>query len=711
MTMSRLSNRRMVDILIKKELRDIFRDKKSVLMMVIVPVVLYPLIFLVAFMIISMMQTGMKTQTYRIVVDGESTESVVSQLELDRDETGKKDDGYGLIFFEKNDYDMIAKEYIAGERDDGSGEPDAGGYEGEALIARIIKSELIDAYVKQTGKDYTVYYNSSVTNSSYAYGLISDAVEKLRLSLVQKSLDEKGLDSQSILNPVAMTGHDTATGEQSLGFFLGTIIPFMMIVSLLVGVFTPAVDTMTGEKERGTMETLLMMPVRASHIIVAKFVSVALVGLITTVLSIASMAGLGLYMLRLVSESGIQGIGSIDIGSFLPAIVITLPVLIVLSLFLTAVSMCVTCFAKSYKEANNYMSPVMIVVMLTGYIGFIPNIEFDRTMAMVPVANVCLLIKNILLFKVDISLVMIVILSTAVYTGLLVMLLGRMYKSEAVIFDEGISALSILERRSNMKPGGLPSHGDGWFVVLVGFILLAYVGGLLQLKLGLGGVVLSQFMLAGLALIMAVYTRKDIKRTFRFSVPGKNKDKKALTSWVGSLLVGVGMICICMVIGSIAVTLFPAEGQQVSDQLTSMFSGPGIILWLVVAVTPAICEELLFRGYVLSAFESRYPMWTAIVVSGALFGIYHMSFVRFFVTFIFGCALGYIAYTTGSIFPGMVLHALNNSLAVVSLLFPDFVVRYLPFLASDVLSLSTMMILAGVGLILVGIGNKLLKRY
>ncbi|MEE3467442.1 MAG: ABC transporter permease subunit/CPBP intramembrane protease [Eubacterium sp.] len=759
--MKSVSSKRMIQILFRKEMKDIFRDRKSVLMMFFVPVVLYPLIFVVAFFIVSMMQTGVGVQTYHVVLDGVEDTRLEEQLKELRREDNRDKATYEIMFFNTDDFAAITEARAAAgagqestddaseagrvaEADSAAGNAGRGsvgtadGADGMARqqIAAALQEGSIDVYVRFEGGRYTSYYNSSVTNSAYAESLIETAISDVKYDLIVENLEANGLDAEQVLNPVSLEKTDTATSEQSLGYFLGTIIPFMMIISLLVGVFTPAIDATTGEKERGTLETLLMMPVTNSQIIVSKFLSVALVGLITTLLSIASMAGLGAYMLNLVAASGQVDLGGINVGTFLPAIAIALPVLIVLSLFLTAISMCVTCFAKTYKEANTYMSPVMIVVMLTGYIGFIPNIDFDRSVAMIPVANVCLLIKNLLLFKVDLELVLIVIASTAVYTGLVILLLGKMYKSEAILFDEGRHGLALLERRSNMKKGGVPSSGDGWFVVMVGFLLLVYVGGLLQTHYGLNGVAMSQVVLVALPLAMAAYSKKSLGKTFSFRAPcvqpqqapadgvaqhpaaapdgtgqaAASRPTGRLRAWGGGLLLGIGMIGIGMVFASLMIQLFPEEGTSVSTQLTDLFNGPALWVWVVVSVCPAICEEMLFRGYVLSAFRERYPMWVSIIGVGVFFGIYHTSLVRFPTTALFGATLAYIVCRTGSIFPGMVVHWLNNSIAVISMFFPEFIRTYLPFLADDVLSLSDMLIVGGFGLVMASVGVLLLRK-
>jgi len=165
------------------------------------------------------------------------------------------------------------------------------------------------------------------------------------------------------------------------------------------------------------------------------------------------------------------------------------------SLFISAVTMCVTSFAKSYKEANNYITPLMLVVMITGYIGFIPNVELTRTMAMIPVANICLLIKNMLVFKIDYAAIALVLLSNVAYVVLAVLFLSRIYDSESILFGDGKNGLQLFEKRSNLQKGGVPTVSDVWFVVALTIVLVLYAGSMLQLRFGLAGVFGTQLIL------------------------------------------------------------------------------------------------------------------------------------------------------------------------------------------------------------------------
>ena len=744
-----MNSRKLVKTLFKKEIKDIFRDKKSVLMMFFVPVVLYPLIFFIAFLVISLVQTGVGTQTYNIVIAGNDGSALESRLlnpdedktdisvrssssqtsqtvgdnntdrenknnantSTDKDSvtdisaTALSSDKYVIMILDDRDFDSITKQNNIKNKSKND------------RIKKALEDALIDAYVEvaPSGEGYTVNYNSSITNSISSYNLIEKAINKISLDNTKNKLKDNGLDPQKILHPIEYEAVDTATSEESFGFFLSTVIPFMIVISLLISVFTPAIDVTTGEKERGTLETLLMMPVTNTQIIVAKFFAVALIGIISTLLSILSMSALGAYMLAFVSKSLNTPLSGLDISAFIPAILLAIPVLIVLSLFLTAISMCVSCMAKSYKEANTYMSPVMIVVMLVGYIGFVPNINLDSTVAMIPVANVCLLIKNLLLFKINISTILVVLISLSAYTGLILLVLGKLYHSEAILFDEGRGKLSFLERRSNIKKGGVPSSGDAWFVIIIDILLLLYAGSMVQFEFGLFGVFLSQLIILSIPIIMFIYTRKNARETFSFCVPGKNalphsRNIGPARAIAGGLIMGVGSMFMAISLSNIMTRLIPNESSIVNTTIVSFFKGNPIIVWLVIAVTPAICEELIFRGYILSAFRKRYNAFVCILLVGVTFGVFHTSVVRFPGTALLGLTFAYITVCTGSIFVSMVIHMLNNSLALLTYYFSDWFEEHFSLIAEGNTSYKSILLVAGISLVLYAIGALLLKK-
>ena len=335
----------------------------------------------------------------------------------------------------------------------------------------------------------------------------------------ERLIEDAGLSPKLILSPLVFKNKDIASKEQTTGNLLGMVLPMLLVISLLMGTMYPAIDATAGEKERGTLETLLTLPVTNREIIISKFFTIAMIGIASALLNLISMGLMGIYMVKLVGSLGGAKF-NVSIGSFIPAIIITILAVLVFSLFISAVTMCITAFASSYKEANNYITPMTLVVMLTGYIAFIPNIELTRNMALVPVANICLLVKNILSFKYDMAIIALVLLSNVVYAGIAILFLGRIYDSEAILFDEGRSGIQLFEKRINMKKGGVPTTGDAWFILFVMLILTIYLGSIFQVKFGIGGVVMIQIMLLAIPMLFVVYTKRSIIKTYNINFTG-----------------------------------------------------------------------------------------------------------------------------------------------------------------------------------------------
>ena len=649
---------KIVKALIKKEILDVLRDKKAVVMMIIVPLVLYPLIFFGTLAVMSAVQTSMRTNEYKVVIgtNGEEvTAEWVRNLQSAIDEHNAPSDGKDGKENTTTDYIEITS--VGNDWD----------YD-KAVSA--IQREEIDAYIEHytdsgDGRDvYEVVYISSVTNSSYAADILKAIFDKMNRAESERLIEDAGLSPKLILSPLVFKNKDIASKEQTTGNLLGMVLPMLLVISLLMGTMYPAIDATAGEKERGTLETLLTLPVTNREIIISKFFTIAMIGIASALLNLISMGLMGIYMVKLVGSLGGAKF-NVSIGSFIPAIIITILAVLVFSLFISAVTMCITAFASSYKEANNYITPMTLVVMLTGYIAFIPNIELTRNMALVPVANICLLVKNILSFKYDMAIIALVLLSNVVYAGIAILFLGRIYDSEAILFDEGRSGIQLFEKRINMKKGGVPTTGDAWFILFVMLILTIYLGSIFQVKFGIGGVVMIQIMLLAIPMLFVVYTKRSIIKTYNINFTG-------IGSFVGGIMLMAGVIMLGIVLSGVAARLFPEEAESVGSSMNSLLTGYGLPVTLfIVAFLPAFCEEMMFRGFIFSAFKSRYKLKTAILLTSIAFGIYHMSIVRFFTTALLGAAIAVADHYAGSLLPGVIMHFMNNSLAVFQMFYPE----------------------------------------
>ena len=616
--------------LYRKEILDVLRDKRTVIMMVIVPLILYPLIFVVSLSVMSSISTSITTAQYRVALDFTPDEDM---LELLANKTEGKSSWTFVVIPVKD-------------------------------MQEALELEAIDAYIEKENDDYTIHYLSSVNSSGYAADYLARVLESYRDRLVKKRLAEEGLDAYEVLTPIKYGYADEAKGEETAGNLLGMILPFMLVVSLLMGTMYPAIDTTSGERERGTLETLLTLPISNRELIVSKFLAVATIGLASAALNIISMAFVGVYMYKMMMRNSGIGSGSASLVRFIPVILVCVLCVLAFAIFISALTMCVTAFAKSYKEANNLITPMMITVMFLSFLSFLPSVSLNSGIALVPVANVCLLVKELLAFKYDLLLIFIVLVSNVVYGALAVMFLSKIYDSEAILFGEEGASVQIFEKRRDMRKGGVPAVGDAWLVALVTVIAVIYLGGAAQLKYGYVGLLFQQVLIIGIPLLAAWYTKKDMRRTFSLY-------PVSIKQLVASVFLGLGGSCLVSLFGDLLAKVMVKSAENLNT-LNEQLSEFGFVeAFVLIALAPAVCEEFLFRGYILTAFRSKYKVINAILVSSVLFGLYHMSVIRFCGTFALGVLHCYVVVKTGSLIPVMLMHFINNGLGVIQIYAPD----------------------------------------
>ncbi len=662
-------NVKIVKSLYKKEMLDVLRDKKTVIMMLVVPLVLYPLVMICSLSIMTGITNSISSNTYRICFDFE-------------------DDGHVGELFKNTDEVSYSFEIVSCENPS------------EALA-----NEEIDAIIRRTvenGREcFDITYMSSINNSSYATDMIEKTLNSYAHNLTISILEDAGLNPEQTLAPVDIHYRDVSTNEETAGSLLGMLIPFMLVMSLLMGTMYPAIDTTAGEKERGTLETMLTLPVSNSELIMSKFLAVGTIGVTSAVLNLIAMGGVGAYMYNMVATIR-ESTGGLNMSRFIPAIFVGTLCILAFAIFISAISMCVCALARSYKEANNYLTPLTLVVMFASFLGFIPNVTLNTSTALIPVANVCLLVRDLLLFKYNIQMIALVLFVNVAYGLVSVMLLSKIYNSEAVIFGDGNGGIQIFERRSNIKKGMLPTTQDAWLVIIFTAMLVIYAGGAAQLKYGIYGLLITQFIVVGIPLIATIYTKKDIKNTFKL----KGCSPKY---FFGGIFVIIGGIMLGMLVSAVTGLIFKESALDASESMTQIIGDSFPLALIIIALAPAICEELMFRGYVLGAMSGKYNPRTAIIISAAIFGIYHMSISKFFTTALIGGLICYVAVKSKSIFPGMLMHFTNNALSVATMFYQEETARIFPVFAKETLAVSDILIMLGFGIFFVAVGFFVVK--
>ena len=663
----------MIKAIFKKEMIDILRDKKTLFMGIILPIILYPVLMIVMTQILSSSMNSISNKDINIAFSKEPSSSLISIIDNYDDETDAK-------------INIIESQSYIKELEDGR----------------------LDAYLEidenNNIENYYIYINSSKENSSTVSIKLEEILNTYKLSLTERELNNNGLDVNKVLEPIGFETRDVAKTEEIAGFFLGQALPIILIIGVLLGAIYPAIDSMAGEKERGTLETLFTLPISNLELVMGKYMAVSFCAIVTAVLNILSILLTISYLF--LSGSIVEGldISKFNINELILPIIITLLCVCLFAMVISAVSMCVCSFAKSFKDAQNYITPVMFLVLIPSYVSMIPNMKLDSTTAIIPVVNISLLIKSVLSFNSNIGLIAMVFMSNFTFVILAVILLSKIFNSEEILFG-GSKSFSFLEKRSNIKKGTMPSQSDGIIMYAFGLVLLIYVGSLVQIKFGMAGLAITQIMIISLPLLFAYYIKSNFKKVFNLKLPTIKQIFGAISLWIGTYT-------IVMLITQLLLYLFPQSMEVVEGLNEALFIEDSLLLnILIVACMPAVCEEIFFRGFLLSAFRNNKKSYkSAIIITGILFGFMHMDFIRMIPTGILGISFAYAVCKTNSIFIGMIMHFLNNGLAVL-------ISHYTANLelakeGSEVVALTfnQVMIYLIIGLLFITLGSRLLKR-
>ena len=651
-----------VRAIFRKEIREICRDKKTIFLMFAMPLIIYPLLIIGISTIMINVESKYDTDSYSIVM--ENVDEALSEKLLQRLENVD-------YKFEKADC---------------------------ANPVEALSENEVDIILRAEGPEYTIEYNSASSRSEKAEGFLYEQLEQYSKELSTVAISTAGLDPEVCLNPIHIQSIDKASDEKAFGSILGGIVPLLLILGVFLGAMTPAMDVTAGEKERGTQETLITFPISGHELIFGKYLAVALSGALSAILYMVTIGLIGFFMFSMIGAAGAEL--AINLRAFIPSIAVLFIAVLAFALLLGAAMMCVCTFAGSEKEASSYLSPIMVVVMLLSYVGFL-DVHLTPALAVVPVLNIVLLIKSVLIFEYNAGAIILVLVSNLAYASIAITILGKLYTSERVLFGEKEG--SLLERRSVRTAGSVPTIGDSMLTMLVTLVLYLYLGALLQVKYLLIGVGFTQLIIAAVPVFAAWYGRVDMKTTFRL----KGVDLRIAGA---SLVLAVGAFLLCNTVCQPIARIAEESAETYTQAFELLEDGQSFALTLlVVGILPAICEEVLFRGYLLSSFTKKTRPWAAIVLSAILFGVFHMNLYQGCYAFLLGLILAFTIYRSGSIVCSCLIHFVCNSLAVLLTYFPDEICTAVPILSSE--TPAAMVVISAIGAGLTALGLFLFVRF
>lgn len=657
-----------IGILTKKEIMEILRDKKTLIIMIVMPILLYPIILTGMSVGMTMIVQSQMTEVHTIGYRSEDEEYIALLKNVYEENKEKLEVDLEFKQTEKTDADAW-----------------------------------ITCLEDESGIHIKVDYTSTNQGSGYAEEALRELSEIYREEVLLANLKQEGLAEQ-FLYPVTYVSEDSATTSESMGMSIGGAIGMLLITMTLLGAFYPAVDVTTGEKERGTLETLLTLPVTNFQMIMSKYIAVSLFACVTAIVSVISLGSSVLFLMFGLPAEYSGQMEQIPFATFLSYIPVLLAAVIATAMLITAICMCFCIFAKSTKEANNYMTPIMLIIMFASMAGMIPTVELDYRLSLVPLVNVSLLIKQVLAQQLDWVLAGITILVNIGYGIVVIWIIAKMYDSEDILFTDGFHSFRVLQKRSEIYPGTVPATGDLLMSIAILLLGMIYIGNIVGTRSLFAGTIVNQIMILAIPIIITWYMKSDKKQLFNLKCP-------KVRAIAGSLIFYVGVYLAVLLINTVLTVTFADSAQNVEMTFDEIIKQPLLLLLLVVALMPAIGEELMFRGLVFGSMRFKYGAGWAIFISALIFGLFHMSLVKLIPTALLGACFAIVVKKGGSIFVSMLLHFINNGISVIAMKYPQEIGSILPFLENDSLSPVEICIMLAVAAVCIIGGYMILSRF
>lgn len=383
-------------VVFRKELRDAFRDRSTVFAVLVLPLVVYPLMFVGMGLLFGMQRQGEERRVTRLAVGGGPRDPrLLEQLRAEP---------------------KIAVVDL----------PDA-----ERLLEQGAVQAVLEFREPAGGRlRLTVLYDEASRGSEVARGRLRAAIEAYQRRLVAERVQARGLDTM-LLAPLAVEYRNAASPQKMGGFVMGMIIPYMIMMLVMVGALHTAMDTTAGEKERRTIETLLVSNIGRRAIVAGKLLTAVTMGLITAFLGLCS---LGLTVLSGVSifSGGARHVGlalAVSPAGMLLSFLTVLPSAVLLASLLLALG----CYARSVKEGNSYAQYFMMAVVMLAMVTVTP-MEPPPALFLVPVLNTALCQKELLMGVVDWGHIGPACLTTGLLAALAFVFAVAFFQREEVLF-------------------------------------------------------------------------------------------------------------------------------------------------------------------------------------------------------------------------------------------------------------------------------------
>jgi sodium transport system permease protein len=679
---------RNVKLIYGREIRDQLRDRRTLFMIAVLPLLLYPLIGMSVFQL----SQFLRKHESRVVVLG--AEQVLADKGLPKLIV---DDRFAVdLFDDPAESRRIAIEVEPGEQLDAARARLKSGDVQVVVRFPADFSEQLDRLRAATAEaanegnqapqidipEPEALRNSSREKSRIAHLAVERILSNWRAQIVRENL-LAGRVPANFARPFQVKSLDVAEPRQQEAAVWAKIVPFVLFIWALTGAFYPAVDLCAGEKERGTLETLLSSPALRSEIVWGKLLTVMTFSVATALLNLTSLA--------ITAQFVVNQLQSLAPGDAMPALgVPPVSVIVCLVLALLPISalfsaLCLACaaFARSTKEGQYYLMPLLLVTMPLMMLPMSPGSELNLGNSLIPITGMVLLLRTLVVgnYADALPFVIPVIGMTLVCCLLAIRWAVYQFNQESVLFRES-ERLDLRRWVTHLVRNRqeTPTLAEAFACVALIFVIQFFV----RLAISTHMPADPDFRFFALLLFVSQVVCIALPALLMTLLFTRSRAKTLLLDRTPSIVV-------CVAAVALAVTIHP-WGHKLSEWIREVYPlQDGIVaetqvigkmiasapyVWLpfvFMALLPAICEELAFRGFILSGLRHFGHKWWAIALSAVFFGMAHTVVQQSISAAALGLILGYVTVQTTSLLPAILFHASFNALMLGVGLSPQFI--------------------------------------
>ncbi len=637
--------------LFRFELKMLLRDRRTILVSIVLPILVMPLLLFSSSMTERSREERQEAKVFRYAVVG-------AEAELARQVIAS--------------YEPVASEAESEDPDLQLEEVDSTDPEGEleaqtlhffveasppgvwlAEQAEETKDDAPVAVTERAAEEIPLpllrlVYRANWDDSETASGEMQARLVSARVNLRQKALEERGFPVAA--SEVAVVeDNDLATASQRTGATVGRFATVFVLLFLLTGGSVVAADTIAGEKERGTLETVLTTAASRRDIVGAKLLLILAVGVGITVIQILNLLlYVGLNLIEVPESFAVD----LSAGTVVLLLLLFLP----LAAIAGSVLLWVSGYAKTYKEFQLYFFPVFLLLLAPALASMLPAVELRSAVVLVPIANLSVAVRSVLVGGFDplfLAIAWLVSMAAAVFAG---------WSTLRALSTERLITASELDR-ADLEGGAavFPRHAWRWFLGM--WVIMLLVATNIESMQSLRPQVLFN--------LLGIFLGGSMLMIWRYRLPVREvlalRPVKPVI-WLAVLLGAPAFHLALITVAKVSSHLFPIPKRMLEGfgEFLMPAEIPAWEIFLLVAVLPGICEEITFRGVLLHALRQRLRPVALCLVVGVIFGLFHIDLIRLLPTALLGTAMAALTLVTGSIFPAMLWHALNNACAIAS---------------------------------------------